>query len=56
MAAGAEGDQGLVGLARAAVMDDEEFCAPADAASLAVAGEDTLSQTPEAGARERARR
>ena len=41
--------QSLVGLARAAVMDDEQFGVPADAALVVVAGENLFAQPPEAG-------
>ena len=51
VAAGAEGDQGIVGVPGMAVVHDELLGAGADAATMVVAGQDFLPQTTEAGAR-----
>ncbi len=48
---GAEGDQGIVGVPRMAMMHDELLGAGADAATMVVAGQDFLPQAAEAGSR-----
>ena len=50
VAGGAEGDQGIVGVPRVAMMDHKPFSGPADAAAMVVAGQDFLAQAAEAGA------
>ena len=47
---GAEGDQGIVGVLRVAMMDHKPFSGPADAAAMVVAGQDFLAPAAEAGA------
>ena len=50
VAGGAEGDQGIVGVPRVAMMDHKPFSGPADAAAMVVAGQDFLAPAAEAGA------